>query len=148
MIDKSDWGDGPWQSEPDALDWVDEATGFKCQIRRNDRMGILLGYVGVPPGHPAFGWCYDDAPLVRIEVHGGLTYANPGDAGLWWLGFDCGGAFDYPPGMVAYLRSVRDIDADRLYDRNNYRDIDYVKRECAALAQQLAKLPRWQPVSA
>lgn len=62
---KSKWGPGPWQDEPDALDWRDEATGFACAIRRNLMLtGSLCGYVGVPPGHALHGWSYhDDVPL-------------------------------------------------------------------------------------
>src|SRR5688572_19554792 len=49
----------PWESEPDAIDWVDEATGLACAVRRGG-VGALCGYVGVPPGHPLFGLSYDD----------------------------------------------------------------------------------------
>jgi hypothetical protein len=64
-LPKSQWGPGPWQDEPDALDWRDEATGYTCAIRRNLALsGALCGYVGVPPGHALHGWrCEDDVPL-------------------------------------------------------------------------------------
>lgn len=52
--DKSEWGDGPWASEPDKMQWEDEATGYPCLIVRN-RFGALCGYVGVAPNHPYFG---------------------------------------------------------------------------------------------
>jgi hypothetical protein len=29
-IDKSQWGPGPWQDEPDKKQWQDEATGLPC----------------------------------------------------------------------------------------------------------------------
>ena len=28
-----DWGEGPWNNEPDHAVWVDEATGLDCMIR-------------------------------------------------------------------------------------------------------------------
>ena len=70
--DKSSWGDGPWQSEPDKIQWLDEATGLPCLIVRGP-VGALCGYVGVPEGHPHFEQKYDD---VDVRVHGGLTFAS------------------------------------------------------------------------
>lgn len=57
--DKSSWGDGPWQSEPDKKQWRDEATGLPCLIVRGPS-GALCGYVGIAEGHPYFGKSYDD----------------------------------------------------------------------------------------
>jgi hypothetical protein len=44
MIDKSAWGQGPWQDEPDALDWRDERTGFACAMRRHPMNGTWCGH--------------------------------------------------------------------------------------------------------
>lgn len=71
-IDKSGWGRGPWQDEPDKVHWVDEATDLDCLIVRGPH-GALCGYVGVPEGHPDYQKGYDDVP---VEVHGGLTFAD------------------------------------------------------------------------
>src|SRR4051812_22063009 len=91
--DKSKWGDGPWQQEPDRLQW--EHAGLTCIAHRNHG-GAWCGYVGLPPGHPAHGLGYND--VHGVDVHGGLTYAEacaghvchdpkPGEPdGLWWLG--------------------------------------------------------------
>src|SRR4051812_13771303 len=89
-IDKTGWGDGPWQSEPDKRQWHDEATGLACLIVRGP-MGALCGYVGLPPGHPWHGkeyhesrvfpctetcdpapegYHYGCAPEAHTEVHG------------------------------------------------------------------------------
>jgi hypothetical protein len=112
-VDKSAWGDGPWQNEPDKKQWVDEETGLPCLIVRNGH-GALCGYVGVPNGHPWYGVSYDD---VRVEgdewpeVHGGLTFSDkcqeggkichkvePGEPDdVWWLGFDCAHSGDMWP---------------------------------------------------
>jgi hypothetical protein len=59
-IPKSAWGPGPWQDEPDRVEWNDERTGLACRIIRNMMFGHLNGYVGVPPTHPYFGWGYGD----------------------------------------------------------------------------------------
>lgn len=71
-VDKSGWGDGPWQSEPDKRQWRDEATGLPCLIVRGPS-GALCGYVGVPATHPLHGKEYDAAD---VEVHGGLTFSD------------------------------------------------------------------------
>ena len=144
FIDKSPWGPGPWQEEGcDKTQWVDEATGLDCLAVRTPDMGHWCGYVGVPEGHPAFGVGYDDVSPWP-EVHGGLTYAAfcregeeetgvchrpfPGrPERLWWLGFDCAHSGDLSPGLNRYRRRGE-----------IYRDLDYVRAECARLAGQLA----------
>jgi len=71
--DKSDWGNGPWQSEPDKRQWTDAATELPCLIVRGPS-GALCGYVGVPDTHPLHGKSYHDA---NLESHGGLTFSDP-----------------------------------------------------------------------
>jgi hypothetical protein len=143
FIDKSAWPRGPWDDEPDKMQWLDEATGLPCLIVRGPLAGALCGYVGVPEGHPCFGVEYD-AP--GVDVHGGLTFAGPCDPdrahgichvvepgepdGVWWLGFDCAHGGDLAPAFEAALRDVLG---------DEYRDLDYVRAECARLAAQLAE---------
>lgn len=143
--DKSSWGPGPWQDEPDKEQFTDEATGLPCLAVRNHG-GSLCGYVGVAEGHPWFGKGYDD---VAAEVHGGLTFsglcregdeahgichvAGPGEPDrVWWMGFDTAHAWDLCPARNADLAAsgyARDSD-------ETYRTIGYVKAECASLAAQ------------
>lgn len=143
--DKSGWGPGPWQDEPDKEQWTDEATGYACLLKRN-RIGSLCGYVGIPDGHPWHGTGYDDiAP--SPEVHGGLTYSDlcqegpegetichvaaPGEPEpLWWLGFDCAHAGDLCPAYKVGSFG-RDYEA--------YRTAGYVRAQCATLARQAAE---------
>ena len=160
--DKSGWGDGPWQAEPDKTVWVDEATGLDCMIVRN-RAGALCGYVGVPEGHPFYGKGYDE---VRADVHGGLTYANLcqpredpamgichlSQGGrpdhVWWLGFDCNHAFDFAPRYEAdneqraqVAEAEGDLKTARIWrgvaSHSAYRDFPYVIGEIEGLARQL-----------
>ncbi len=133
MIDKSGWGPGPWQAEPDHAEF--RHRGLACLIHRN-QWGVWCGYVGAPPGHPWHGGGYDEVPA---DVHGGLTYSSacagdichvplPGEPDdVWWLGFDCGHAGDLTP----YYRSLGFPFGDELY-----RDEAYVRREVARLADQ------------
>jgi hypothetical protein len=64
--DKSGWAEGPWQSEPDKMQWQDEATGLPCLLLRGP-MGALCGYVGIPPEHPAYGLHYDGITKLEAE---------------------------------------------------------------------------------
>ena len=139
-IDKSAWGDGPWQHEPDKIQ-LDLVHGFPALIKRNPS-GALCGYVGVERTHPAYGKHYDN---VDVDIHGGLTFAaacSHGDEAtsichvpapgttddIWWLGFDCAHAFDYSP---AYGHHFTRLDDDV------YRDVAYVTAEIERLALQL-----------
>jgi hypothetical protein len=33
FLDKSEWGAGPWQIEPDKVQWQDNETGLPCLVR-------------------------------------------------------------------------------------------------------------------
>ena len=158
FIDKSEWGEGAWQSEPDKVQWMDPATGLPCLILRHPQHGQLCGYVGVGPDHPMHGAGYDLAG--DINVHGGLTFADHCsgdergichvvDAGepdnVWWFGFDCGHAGDYSPGHEARMREVLGRDYHPIpmgpWGADVYRDIEYVRAEVTRLASQLAGVP-------
>lgn len=70
-------GDGIWLGEADKVAWRDDATGLECIMMRDNPDGFLSGYVGVPQGHPLFGWEHEAIPAeLGIEVHGGLTYSR------------------------------------------------------------------------
>jgi len=148
MSGSPEWGPGPWNDEPDELRWQDARTGLWCKLLRNSMLGILCGYVGVPPGHALFGWDYHDsikskeeynsgtAPIdLAFQVHGGLSYSGENN-GLWWFGFDCGHAWDLVPSMVGFYRKHH-LGHDRA---QTYRDISFVKHQCADLAFQLKQL--------
>lgn len=141
-VDKSGWGDGPWQSEPDRVDFVH--AGLACMAIRRGELGYWCGYVGVPREHPAYGKPYDD---VEVDFHAGLTYARacedlichvpqpgmPDD--VWWLGGDFAHVGDIAPGMRAMERS---LGMGFLRDWEVYRDLPYVRHEIEKLAEQLA----------
>jgi hypothetical protein len=153
---KRELPEGPWTTEPDHIEWRDEATGLPCIIRRGPS-GALCGYVAVPPGHPWHGigysgctqpaaehkddYCYEHAP--DVNVHGGLTYADscsgePGEGichkaaegepdDVWWFGFDCAHLHDLSPAYGG-LEGCDEV----------YRDVAYVRAEVTDLARQLA----------
>lgn len=148
--DRSKWPAGEWDGEPDKVQWKDPATGIDCLAKRNYLLGHWCGYVGVAPTHPWHGK-YSDS--MDVDVHGGLTYARECEEGdpeltvchipapgepehLWWLGFDCAHCNDYSPENAARGRSKGcpwTIGPDE-----KYRTLDYVRRQCAKLAAQIA----------
>lgn len=171
-VDKSNWGRGPWRDEPDKMQWPDPATGLPCLIVRGPS-GALCGYVGVPDTHPwhgkgydeKVGACTDECTVTedyeshyshsvggRIDVHGGLTFANacahtddeskhichvpsPGEPdNVWWFGFDCAHSGDLCP---KYANDDRMSCFSSGYD--SYKDVDYVRHEVTKLARQLAE---------
>ena len=133
MINMMTWGNGPWIDEPNKVTWTDKKTGLRCLAKRNQTMGMWLGYVFVPEGHPAYGKHYDQ---IEADVHGGLTFAGDGGEedgmpGCWMIGFDCGHA----GGVVPAFRQIM----PSMYG-SEYRTIDYVTKECESLAKQLSKM--------
>jgi len=162
-IDKRPWGAGPWQDEPDRVEW--EHAGLPCLALRN-HYGNWCGYAAVPPGHPLHRKPYDE---VDVSVHGGLTYASlcadaichvpkPGEPeDVWWFGFDCGHAGDFSPQMHAFLssRGRREQPYDHAgavaagrFDVEVYRTLDYVQDETNHLAEQLVVLGQAAPLAA
>lgn len=135
--DKSNWGVGEWNNEPDRQDFIH--AGFSCFILRN-QIGCWCGYVGIPESHPYFGKDYNDIP---VDVHGGITYADKCDPpichipekgmpeNVWWLGFDTAHAFDLCPSMHRRFQ---------FGDTYAYRNMEYSINETKKLAEQLKKL--------
>lgn len=153
-VDREGWTAGPWDNEPDKLNWVDPATDLDCMLVRNHH-GAWCGYVGVQPGHPWHGKDYQSIEM-DVQVHGGLTYSNkcagdichvpepgrPDD--VHWFGFDCNHLWDVAPGMEAQMRRLRrefpeqgwPDKPDSLLLRESYKDMAYAKAQVESLALQ------------
>ncbi len=155
--DKTDWGSGPWQEEPDKVVWKDPATGFDAMIVRGPS-GALCGYVGVKPDHQWHGKNYSEHLPIDgcdgcgyehtienlVDVHGGVTFTGPcreegpressichlADDGqpVWWIGFDCAHAWDRSPAF----------DHLDVFGDGKYRDLGYVVHQVTNLASQLS----------
>lgn len=165
-LDRSQWPKGPWDDEPDILEWIDEDSGLNCKMLRGPG-GHWCGYVGVPKGHPAFGMSYDpieyetipepvefwrrhvtkrvEYAVRELEAHGGLTYAATENDGLHWFGFDCAHSDDLCPAYESTWASLKkhglSLRGMRLtFDEAVYRDLKFVKNECRELAAQLAAI--------
>lgn len=157
FIDKSAWGVGAWQVEPDKVQWPDPVTGLPCLAVRNPETGAWCGYAGVTEPHPYFGRPYEEIDE-SVTAHGGLTFAglcmdddkehricHRPDAGepdrVWWFGFDCAHCDDLKPAMEATFQLMRQTFPEagpKLHRFGvNYRSLPYVKTVCMLLAGQL-----------
>ena len=148
-LDKTQWRNGPWQSEPDRISWVDPETGYDCLIRRHDTLGFYCGYVAVTKDHTWYEKKYSD---VDIECHGGLTYSRECDGDVekgichitkeddksWWFGFDCAHAGDIIPGPdYLDLSPLFEMDLSPLFEMDVYQDLSYLTSEVESIAKQL-----------
>lgn len=106
-------------------------SGFECMTRTSP-MNIPCGYVGLPKEHPYFGKHYDDVD--DIEVHGGLTFSGRWEEfhdDLWWLGFDCGHAWDIDTPNVA---------PEYPWSFESNKSQEFVEEQTKRLAEQLKKV--------
>lgn len=101
--------------------------------------------------------------ISEVDVHGGLTFASacsphgdeaanvchvpgPGETDrVWWFGFDCAHAGDLCPQMNMHLKQMDAIlpmppSLAGYRDNDEYRDVAYVKEQCAMLAKQLVAI--------
>lgn len=143
---KTNWPEGPWDHEPDKMQWPDEVTGMPCLAVRHPEFGHWCGYVGLPPGHPLHGVEYNN--VLSARAHCGLTFSGacqpsedeatgichvPDEGephGVWWFGFDCNHANDLAPGMLKHMYpSYR--------HGNRYYTLEDIKELCAVLAADL-----------
>lgn len=156
---KTMWGEGPWQNEPDRLEF--RLRGYPCLLQRNVWVsGAWCGYVAVPPKHPYYRKPYNK--LNHVLVHGGLTYADHCQEGghichipkqgesdkVWWLGFDCAHSDDFSPRSGAFLSrmsrqiaeetGVKDLAFLSHYSCpwETYKDVTYVVKQVLKLVRQ------------
>jgi hypothetical protein len=167
MRDKKLWGPGPWQDEPDQLDFMIE--GYLCQLRRG-QMGGWCGYVLVPEGHPWF----DNRPraYADAQVHGGISYGQRTCASCdaqvgaqYSVGFGYMHAGDYCPVLAAVLHHglgrssmlypypydhaaalAKAEETGEVFMSNIYTDVHGARRETAILALQAHAVANGKPV--
>lgn len=134
----------PWETEPDHAEWIQEPSGYKCRIRRNEGTGTLCGYVGIPKEHRFWGIGYEMSHVelseIEVDVHGGLTYSAEGDDGWWYFGFDTNHYDDFSPAIVELLIKSKYEFKDnglRFHDCMNYRTWEYVEDQIYWLGKRL-----------
>ena len=114
--------------------------GYPCVVMFQP-MGFRTGYVGVPKDSILYG--RNSTVLNTIlECHGGVTYTErrlfgQDDEDTWWIGFDCGHAWDGYDADMTWKYFRKDIsDMKRLYD-GEARTKEYVENECRSLVEQI-----------
>ena len=134
----------PWENEPDHAEWIQEPSGYKCRIRRNEGTGTLCGYVGIPKEHRFWGISYEESHVelseIEVDVHGGFTYSAEGDDGWWYFGFDTAHSDDFAPAIVELLIESKYEFKDRglsFHDCMNYRTWEFVEYEIYWLGKRL-----------
>ena len=152
--EKKNWGNGPWQSEPDFKYWSDNETGRHCVAIRHPSLGHWCGYVGLDVDHWRYG--ADASDLSGVEAHGGITYSNflnlsqncitkdEDLQGVWFVGFDCCHLYDVSPGGVAMMRAVGMGDS-MTFAEGAYRTLEYVVSECSKLSLELDRPDQIEP---
>lgn len=140
LIDKSEWGDGPWQDEPDLAWWgLGSMTGL---VQRVEFSGSLCGYVVLPPKHRLSGTPARD--LEHMRVHGGVTWSGSlvelgefdmAPAQSWVIGFNASHHCDYLP---AYALNAG---LNPIGDPKDYKDMAYMRRQVIRLAAQCTGSP-------
>lgn len=117
-------------------EWLDETDyeeftykGYHCEIKRIPVFGHLCGYVTVGKEHPIYGKDYDEL-LMNIECHGGLTFSETKE-GQTKIGFDCAHCIDLTPYYYEH---------DMIISGMVYRNMEYVKKECMKIVEQLEEI--------
>ena len=122
---------------------------YSFLILKNDTLGTLCGYVGIPESHIFYRKHYNqyldecsDYIVYRkgegqssieslLSVHGGVTFTGNTlegmDPHLWYIGFDCAHAGDLILYLPLNIRSWDDV----------FRDEIYVMKELESLLEQL-----------
>ena len=169
-FDKSQWGAGAWHTEPDKIQWIDEATDQDCLIVRG-LSGALCAYVGVKPSHPWHGkgyaqctlpiacgesWCNHSVGSL-VGVHGGVTFTNKCQD----VDDECEGVCHRPVAGredhvwwigfdCAHYNDVspgyaalmsRELGGPSMFGDGEYRDVAYVVAQVRTLAEQLIEVP-------
>jgi hypothetical protein len=145
-------GYGEWIEEPDLIKF--KYKGYECRITRCIKKepfakeesyfgGHLCGYVKIPKGSFYSNVVHYDE--VKVECHGGLTYGEQEEDGLW-VGFDCAHLYDLVPSKTLFskLMNLATIKLEFPKEFSNidlvnpkYRNIEYVKSEILGIVDQL-----------
>lgn len=169
------YGEGPWESEPDRVAWIDDETSYPCLILRQPD-GTLAGFVAVGPDHPL--WCFERDAIpagLGIKVHAGIDYAaicreddppsvrichpgdnaarrnvasTPGTADIDVDGSHAAWWFGFNCNKASdFLPEGYALnDEDREDGPREYRDIAYVADQTVSLARQLNALDGNAPI--
>jgi hypothetical protein len=144
--DKKNWGNGPWQNEPDREEF--EYRNYRCSIKRHP-LGHLCGYVTIGAEEVKL---LDEDDREDFQVHGGITYNKENkEDGTVTIGFDCAHSSDILPSINSCNRNLDIIcyhfpdlyyllkikEAFLLEFKPTYKNIEFVRNELHKLVDQI-----------
>lgn len=157
--------DKQWLKEPDLVEFV--YNGYDALIVRHPDFGHLCGYVVIPQDHPLYGNNNYMQDMNHLDVHGGITYGqfqyltelkdNNKYKDKYLIGFDCAHTWDIQPyydkrqvikdiqkeyvhelnDLINKFESTLGIKKDALYEKETYKNIEFVTAELKRLIDQL-----------
>lgn len=133
-LDRTTWGAGEWDHEPDKIEWIYKK--HPCCIWRR-QLGSWCGYAAVDKTHPFYKVDYDDehlSPDRILSVHGELTFSGKlrdCPEKVWWFGFDC-----------AHVGDLILIGGSPHHKGMVYRNKEYVIAEVTKLVDQLIEIKK------
>lgn len=147
LYDKTSWGKGPWQDEPDYVAFIDKETTYPCVAKRN-MLGAFVGYVGTDERHPLYMSEVGCPEFDFIDAHErapsfaaflpdeSLNFSPP--KRYWWIGFDCMHDNDHCPWRDKTTKPQPTLPRTRRRGQGIYRDLPYVVEQLEFLASQLS----------
>ena len=152
-----DWSKGPWEDEPDFVEFIHKETSYLVRAIRHDRTGHWNGYVGTPLEHPAsklsnqyelpervFGAAYRGISLVEKTGSHDLGFTPTDDGKNWTLfGFDTAHWNDAHPIYIAYKGNQDEVKTSLTIkgeEGYSYKSLKFVLEYCDELANQLKSM--------
>ena len=106
------------EEEGNYYEWIQ--NGIKCTIERSPLNLHWNGYIFLEEIHYFYKNVYED--LLNINVHGGITYSDINEDGLYKIGFDCNHSYDI--GLISFEMGIEYFIINAVY---RTKDIDIQK---------------------
>jgi hypothetical protein len=127
---------GEWDTEPDQCTWIDSATGYVCEVRRDKEKGYWGGCIRLPQDHALslnyeiiYETRFEELRLISSYLDSVSYYMSESDNHIW-IGFDYHSTDDILPCGEDRFNLCSKMGA-------TYKNLQYVKDTCALLAKQL-----------
>lgn len=145
-IDRSSWGSGPWDNEPDFH--VVRYRGYKIVLSRSN-LGNWRAYIGVPLKSKWARKEYYD----QINVVGGVTWSETelpwgeSEEGMFYIGFDYAHSNDFIPGLPLVNSRFNELREKFLdlyplfvpFDKRDYKTMKYVIQEMKRVVKKIER---------
>lgn len=145
-LDRSSWGSGPWDNEPDYHEV--RYRGYKIVLVRSN-LGFWCSYIGIPTKSKWSTEEYYD----QINTAWGVTWNETAlpwgesEKDTFYIGFDYGHSSDYVPG-ISIPNSVHPAVMERLMciaphylptNKTNYKTMKHVIQDMKRVVKQIER---------